>query len=68
MIHKLKHIDIIYLLFAHFDVFQLTRSVRQFEFEKKKIQEKKYFMQPGLYQTLFLIILVGFINGSTSKG
>ena len=24
-------------------------------------------MQPGLYQTLFLIILVGFINGSTSK-
>ena len=31
---------------AHFEVFQLTRSIRQFDFEKNWIQSKKYFMQP----------------------
>ena len=43
-----KSQDIMYIVLAHFDVFQLTRSVRQFDFEKIRIQDKKYFMQPVL--------------------
>ena len=34
-----------YVLLAHFEVFQFTRSVRQFDFEKIRIQ-KKIFLQP----------------------
>ena len=44
----------IYIFLAHFDLFQFTRSVRQFDFEKIRIQDKKYFMQPCLVMPIIL--------------
>ena len=38
--------DIICVLLGHFKVFQFTRSVGHFDFEKIRIQDKTYFMQP----------------------
>ena len=38
------HIHVIYILLAHFKIFQLTRFVRQFDFKKKLIfQDKQIF-------------------------
>ena len=58
MIRKLNAIRHNICTFVHFDVLQLTCSVKQFDFENIRIQDKKYFMQPwGLVNWIVLNIL-----------
>ena len=61
-----------YILLAHFEVFKFTRSVRQFDFKKKKDpRQKKYFIgrSEGVVwiDTFLTLVELGLIILSNSK-